>query len=133
MKKFWKILLLVVLILAALFGIFWGYLTYGLYETERLTLSMVDLSAIEDGTYRGKYEKGRFTCEVEVKVEDHTIVDVKLVSSSRISIPAVYQELILRLKNVNALPVDTVGGATVSSKAFLKAVENALKREELLK
>lgn len=128
MKKVWKILLLVMLIFGALLGIFWGYLTYGLYETQNLTLNAIDLFTIEDGVYRGKYVKGRFTCEVEVTVKDHAIVDVQLISSSRISIPVVYQELVVRLKKASALPVDAVSGATVSSKAFLKAVENALRR-----
>ncbi|NSW76441.1 MAG: FMN-binding protein [Candidatus Atribacteria bacterium] len=128
MRKVWKILLLIILILVALLGIFWGYLTYGLQETQNLILNAVDLSAIGDGTYHGKYVKGRFTCEVEVVVKDHAIVDVKLISFSRISVPTLYEELMARVKNTNALPVDTVSGATASSKAFLKAVENALKQ-----
>lgn len=128
MRKVWKILFLIILILAALVGIFWGYLTYGLQETQHLILNAVDLSTIGDGTYRGKYVKGRFTCEVEVVVNDHAIVDVKLISSSRIAVPAIYQELMARIKNTNTLPVDTISGATASSKAFLKAVENALKQ-----
>lgn len=128
MKKIWKILLLIILVLAALLGVFWGYLTYGLWETQNLILNAVDLSTIGEGTYRGKYIKGRFTCEVEVVVKDHVIVDVKLISSSRISVPALYEELMARIKNTSTLPVDTVSGATASSKAFLKAVENALKQ-----
>lgn len=128
MKKIWKIPLLIILILVALLGIFWGYLTYGLQETQNLILNAVDLSVIGDGTYRGKYVKGRFTCEVEVVVKDHAIVDVKLISSSRISVPTLYEKLMARVKNTNTLPVDTISGATASSKAFLKAVENALKK-----
>jgi len=128
MKKAWKILFAIVISFVVLVGIFWGYLLYGLQETLNLTIGPVDLSTTPDGVYQGKYSKGRFSYQVEVTVKDHAITDVKLVAVPRISVPTVHEEIVRRVKEKGSLAVDTVTSATVSSKAILKAIENALKR-----
>lgn len=128
MKRRWKVLWIIALFLLLFFGLFWGYLTYGLRATANLILENIDCASIEDGTYQGEYHRGRFAYRVEVVVRDHAIEEVRFLSVPRISVPTIHQEIMERLKGARVLPVDTISGATASSKAILKAIENALKR-----
>lgn len=128
MKKGWKIILAVVLSLAIFLGVVWWYLGYGLHDTLDVTLEKVDLSTIADGVYTGEYRQGRFYYRVEVTIRDHTVADLVFAQVPRISTPEFHQEMVKRVKGARSLPVDTVTGATASSKAVLKAVENALKQ-----
>jgi len=129
MKKSWRIFLIIILALVAFLGGSWGYLMYGLRETLNVTIENVDLSNLENGVYRGQYRKGRFAYQVEVVVQNHTIETVTLTQVPRISIPAVHEEMVKRVENAGSLAVDTVASATASSKAILKAVENALQKQ----
>ena len=61
-------------------------------------------------------------------VQNHTIETITLTQVPRISIPAVHEEMVKRVKDAGSLAVDTVVSATASSKAILKAVENALQK-----
>ncbi len=128
MKKAWKVLLVIVISFVVLVGIFWGYLLYGLRETLRVTIGPVDLAILPDGVYQGRYSRGRFSYQVEVTVKEQAIADIQLVAVPWISVPSVHEEIIRRVKEKGSLAVDTVTSATASSKAILKAIENALKR-----
>lgn len=56
-----------------------------------------------------------------------SVEKVKILNKSVFSIPRVPDEIISRVLNQQTLGVDVVTGATASSKAVLKAIENALK------
>ena len=81
---------------------------------------------LEDGTYPGEATAGSFTYKVEVTVQDRQITDIT-VMANRVSPYARFAEgvipKVLKAQNAN---VDTVTGATTTSKALLKAIENAL-------
>lgn len=112
---------LLVIILSGLFVI-----TRGIKEGKDVEINSIDISKLEDGTYVGKYSKNRWTSEVEVSVKGKKIENIKLLSEPLT--PNVADELskkILEEQNVN---VDVISGATVSSKAYLKSVENALNK-----
>ncbi|WP_414732685.1 hypothetical protein [Acetobacterium carbinolicum] len=68
MKKAMIIILSIlgVLVLVGAGGFF--YLTSGLESGENLAINPVDLQKIEDGTYAGVYESGRWTNEVAVTI-----------------------------------------------------------------
>ena len=113
-----------VLIVVGAGGVF--YITNGLEAGENLAINPVDLTAIEDGTYAGVYQAGRWSNEVAVSVADHQIANIAVVKTVTIDDPEMTSTIINNvIKNQNTT-VDTVSGATVTSKAYLKSIENAL-------
>lgn len=118
--------LVVVLGVAFLFGI------RGLKETQNLQICDIDLGRVADGKYLGRYEKGRFSASVEVVVKDHRIVGVNPLSSEHAkgmdkkTYEEIYPTAVARIIAAQSPNVDAVSGATATTKALLKAVENAL-------
>lgn len=117
--------LIFILAAAALLSgaIFWG----GSKAAAGFTVSPVDLSLLTDGVYTGNAELLPVKVTVEVSVTDHRISDIRIVRHDNgIGFRAedqVVREILARQTPV----VDTVAGASVSSKAIMKAVENALR------
>ena len=91
------------------------------------TAQMPDLSQVSDGTYRGNYKASGVPVKVslEVSVQNKKIINILEHTGSNIGKRA--ERIIDQIINLQSLDVDVVTGATVSSKAILKAVENALK------
>ncbi|TYC84295.1 FMN-binding protein [Acetobacterium wieringae] len=113
-----------VLVLVGAGGVF--YITNGLEAGENLAINPVDLKGIEDGTYTGVYTAGRWSNEVAVSVADHQISNIAVVKTVTMEKPEVTDALIHAVIEKQNTTVDTVSGATVSSKAYLKSIENAL-------
>jgi len=53
--------------------------TDGLSEGAKVTLNGIDLAAIPDGSYTGTYNLKRWSNTVTVHVENHQIVDIKII------------------------------------------------------
>ena len=113
-----------VLIVVGAGGVF--YITNGLEAGENLAINPVDLTAIEDGTYAGVYQAGRWSNEVAVSVADHQIANIAVVKTVTIDDPELTSTIINNVIKNQITTVDTVSGATVTSKAYLKSIENAL-------
>lgn len=88
---------------------------------QELTVNEVNLAEKPDGIYTGEFNRYRWSERVDVTVEGQRIVQIQPSDKQRH-----HDELINRIIEKQALRVDVVSGATVSSNAFLKAVENAL-------
>ncbi len=128
MKTFLKIILLVVavIVLVAAGGIF--YITRGLNTGAKVEINKVDLTTVKDGVYDGKYSSGRWTNELNVIVKDHKITDIKVIKDVTFSNAASAQQLFDKVIEKQEIDVDTVSGATVTSKAYQKSIENALSK-----
>lgn len=126
MKLFLKIFLAVVIVVVLAVGGFGFYITRGLDTGAKLDIGSVDLSKVEDGVYKGDYNSGRFSNEVSVTVKDHKITNIEVVKDVAISKPEVTKELFDNVIENQNVDVDTVSGATVTSKAYLEAIKNAL-------
>ncbi|WP_373483668.1 FMN-binding protein [Acetobacterium sp.] len=126
MKKAMIIILSIlgVLVLVGAGGMF--YITNGLESGENLAINPVDLTEIEDGSYAGVYQAGRWSNEVAVSVADHQIKNIEVVKTINIDDPEMTSTIINNVIEKQNTTVDTVTGATVSSKAYLKSIENAL-------
>ena len=126
MKKAMIVILSIlgVLIVVGAGGVF--YITNGLEAGENLAINPVDLTAIEDGTYAGVYQAGRWSNEVAVSVTDHQIANIAVVKTVTIDDPELTNTIINNVIKNQSTTVDTVSGATVTSKAYLKSIENAL-------
>jgi uncharacterized protein with FMN-binding domain len=95
---------------------------------KNLTAKMPDLEPIADGVYRGNYELSGVPVEVvlDVIIQDKKIVKIEIVEHSSSPIGKKAERIIDKIIEMQILNVDTVSGATASSKTILKAVENAL-------
>ena len=126
MKKAMIVILSIlgVLVVVGAGGVF--YITNGLEAGENLAINLVDLTAIEDGTYAGVYQAGRWSNEVAVSVADHQIANIAVVKTVTIDDPEMTSTIINNVIKNQSTTVDTVSGATVTSKAYLKSIENAL-------
>lgn len=126
----WAPVAIIGLILAAVIGgLAFSYL-YDLRQERalaaELTIEDQDLSSIHNGVYYGSQKLGRTLYGVQVTIKDYVITDIKVVSNRKNNYAkraeGVIQNVLAR-GNVNA---DIVTGATTSSKALLKAIEQAI-------
>lgn len=89
----------------------------------------IDLATVSDGDYEGTSKFGNYTYEVLVSVKDHQITEIKDLKP-RDSIYVVYATGVFeKIKKEQTPNVDAITGATTTSKAFMKAVENALDKK----
>jgi len=125
-KKGKKALLIVGIVVAALVGVMAIATFSGMGAVRRLKVNPVDLSTLADGSYAGSFRKGRFSYSVEVTVKDQRIEAVRSTGAKQAQ-DAVVQRIFARIVEVQSVQVDTVSGASLTTKAASKAVENALK------
>ena len=125
MKRVLKIGASVLLVLILISGIFLYYFSRGLNDD--ITLSGIDITDVNDGVYSGKYEGGRWSNELSITVSDNKITDIEVVDDIMLSQDEVRNTLFDRVIESQNTKVDTVSQATVSSRAYLKSIENALK------
>lgn len=87
--------------------------------------TVVALDHVADGTYEGTAETPLVKVTVEVTVEDHTLKDIKLLRHEN-GKGAPAEAMLPEMLRQNTSEVDTVSGATMSSKAIRAAVRDAL-------
>ena len=124
------IALVVVAVLAAAGGFGWSRLMKEHKEARSLPLNAVDFSRLNDGTYHGAYAGGMYKWranECDVTVTNGRVTNIQLVGSKDPgSKNTQHKELYDRVIKAQSLQVDTITSATLTSKAWLQAVENAL-------
>ena len=126
MNLLWKILLYVLIIIIFVSGIGFFYMSRGLDSGRELSINKVDFSSLVDGTYTGTYRGGRWTNTVKVTIKDHRILDIEIVDDILFSQPEVFEKILDRVLDEQKVKVDVISEATVTSKAYLKAIELAL-------
>jgi len=95
-------------------------------QVRMMTIDTIDLSNVPDGTYTGEFTYWKYTSTAKTTVRNHRITtleisenrDNKYVEKARGVIPLIIER--------QTPSVDTISGATTSSKAFQKAVEYSL-------
>ena len=126
----WLIALIVVAVLGAAGGIGWLYLSKEHREARSLPLNNVDFSKLIDGTYHGTYAGGMYKWranECRVTVSSGKVSDIQPAGTNDLGNENMQrQELYNRVIQAQSLQVDTITSATLTSKAYLQAVENAL-------
>ena len=119
-----------VIVAAASLAVFAAFAVYSAKEIRSMDVEEIDLSRVPDGVYKGEQDYFGFTCRVEVTVKDHRMVDVKVYEDRESEYVEKAKDVAQNVLREQSLKVDTVTGATVTSKAILKAIENALPVEE---
>lgn len=95
-------------------------------QVRAMTINEIDLSKIDDGTYLGSFSYGKFDYEVETVIKNHRIENVKVVKNRKSKYAQKAEGVIDKVVQAQSLKVDVVTGATTTSKAILKAIENSL-------
>ena len=87
----------------------------------------VDLTTLADGSYTGTFERGRFTNTLTVHIENNRIVRIDIVEDVfAASVTDASDEVFRRVIETQDTKIDAVAGATITTKAYLKSIENAL-------
>ena len=128
MKMYIKIILGVGILVVLIIGGASFYITRGLSSGKDMSTNHIDTSQLKNGVYGGKYNGGRWSNEVSVVLEGGKITKINVVKSVLVEKPEVTSELIKNVIEKQDTNVDAVSGATVTSKAYLKAIENALSK-----
>lgn len=123
-----KVLLFILVPIVIIIGVFATFLFYGKEETLKLVITDVDISKVPDGSYIGSYSRGRFSYKVEVIVKNNRIDSISILDKPSISLEDTPKKVIDRVLEKQSLNVDLVSEATVTSKAILKAIENAISK-----
>jgi uncharacterized protein with FMN-binding domain len=95
-------------------------------ETKSLTITTPNYKKLLDGTYRGAYDGGLVIAEVAITIHAKDIQSVKLLRHDH-GRGAEAEKIVDAIVEAQSLEVDVISGATVSSKAILRAAENALR------
>ncbi len=126
----WLIALIVVAGIGGAGWFGWSKLMKEHREAANLPIKTVDFSKLKEGKYHGAYEGGMYKWRVnecDVTVRGGKVTDIQLTNTKD---PAAkntqHMELYGRVIKAQSLQVDTISSATLTSKAYLKAVENAL-------
>ena len=114
-------------ILLALFAILVIAITNGLSASMAVAIDGVDLSGVPDGSYTGVYEFKRWSNTLTVHVEGNAITAIDIEDDMFAAREEWSDELFRRVIAGQDTKVDAIAGATVSSKAYLKAIEDALR------
>ena len=124
------VLLIILAIVAVAGGIGWSRLQKEHQEARSLPLNAVDFDKLkDDGVFHGVYEGGmygwRFN-ECDVTVANGRVAAIQLAGSQDPGGSFDYKMLYDRVIAAQSLQVDTISSATLTSKAYLQCVENAL-------
>jgi uncharacterized protein with FMN-binding domain len=110
-------------------------------ELQTIAIGNIDFTKLQDGTYVGEYAgtKGSSrNATVKVTILDGQISGINILKGALDSDrhPAeltggmTIEDLFERVMKSESLQVDVISGATLTSKAHLKALENALKQAQ---
>ncbi len=101
------------------------YFSRGLKEGAALEIEEIYPLEQEDGRYSGSYDFRRWSNELEVVVENGVITEINVLDDMTVVDGELADKIFTQVLEKQSLKVDIVAGATVSSKAYLKALENA--------
>lgn len=92
-----------------------------------ISIKEVNLAKVSDGTYKGSFDASMIEADTSVTVKNHKIVDIKLLHhKNERGKPA--EVIPMRVVKAQSLKVDTVSGATNSSKVILMSIQKALEK-----
>ena len=125
------VLLILVVLLAIGAAIGWSFLAREHREARSLPLDAVNFDKLKnDGVYHGLYEGGMYGWrynECDVTVANGRVTAIGLAGSKDPGVGNTDYELLYdRVIEAQSLQVDTISGATLTSKAYVQCVENAL-------
>ncbi len=132
-SRAWKVIKRVLLYTLATIGVFIvGMLAFVMLGREKalnLSVEGVSLDHLDDGVYEGQYNGFRWSNTVAVTVRNHEITAIEQLKPQAFAKLETIAAMTDRVLMEQSTQVDAVSGATADSKAFLKAVENAINEQ----
>lgn len=125
MKKARLIALCVVLIGVIAFGIL---NRNAVHTVNALPIATPDWNAIANGDYEGAYSCGPVSVRVRATVHEHRLEMVELLRHDN-GLGSAAERILTDVIEAQSLEVDSVAGATVSSRCILRAVQLALEEK----
>jgi len=125
-----RIILIVVIVILVFGGVMALMATRGLKKVKNLPLADIDISSISDGVYEGSFSGYRWDNTVQVTVKDGKITDFEVVTEKMSKSPQVVNGIREKLIARQDLHIDAVSGASVNTRAYLKAIEDALQKAQ---
>ena len=107
--------------------VLWGCASQEMLRVRQMDIQTVDISSIPNGAYPGSFSYGGFDYKVKTMVKDHRIVDIEIVRNRATTYAKRAEGVVSAIIREQTPDVDAVSGATTTSKAIMKAVENSLK------
>lgn len=127
-KKIFRSIKIVLIVFALVIVCFGAFIMLGKQKAMDLQIKNISIQSLPDGTYTGVYSGFRWSNTVDVKIFDHKIVDINVVKKQLLAKPETVDQIKQEIISRQTLDIDVVNGATADTKAYLKAVENALNR-----
>ncbi len=129
MRKWWIVGLVILVILGLLTTlgvVLFNQINAELSGLDDIELTEIDLSNTEDGTYIGEYNTTVIKVKVSVTVVNHEITRIELIKHDNGQGGGAADILDDVIENQSVM-VDSIAGATYSSKVILLAICDALK------
>jgi|LGVE01.1.fsa_nt_gb uncharacterized protein with FMN-binding domain len=121
-----KIAKIIIIGLLLLIGTgFIGANIFAKIESNNIEISNIEFSSIDDGVYYGTHETRMVMADVEVKVKDGKVIEITVLKHE-CGRGYKAEKIIDDIMERQSLDVDSVSGATLSSKIIRKAIENAI-------
>lgn len=118
-------------IIGGLFLIFIIFVGIQFMKTIKLasttSIRAIAFDQIDDGIYEGNSDFGLVQVRLEVEVADHKLKNVNILEHQN-GFGSKAEQMVDQMMMENRIDVDTISGATVSSKAIQKACEQALQK-----
>lgn len=97
-------------------------------EIKKTVINDISLANVKDGTYEGIYKGNRWANTTLVTVNNHQITNVKVTKKQLVDQPDFINKIIVKVMEKQSLKIDTISGATISTKAYLIAIQRALEK-----
>jgi uncharacterized protein with FMN-binding domain len=95
-------------------------------RVRQMDIRNVDLNTIRDGGYVGSFSYGGFEYKVKTIINGHKIADIEILQNKNTKRAKLAEGVLPEILKRQTPNVDAVSGATTTSKALMKAVENSL-------
>ncbi len=125
-----KILIAILIFFIIGLTFMWSILSKEHKEIKNLSLQGVNFNNLKDGTYYGEFNGGNYhfrSNKIKLIIKNNKISNIELIKSSEFgkSIEK-FTKLAQQVLNSQSLHVDGITGATITTKAHLKSIYNAL-------
>lgn len=131
MKKFMKVIGIILGILVVIAGSGALFINAGMDKASTVTTKGKTAIGLKDGVYEGQYTGGRFSNTLQVIVKKEAILDIAVIKPVTIELEGYRDKFTSSVLNAQSTDIDAITGATLTTNAYLKSVENALASEPL--
>ena len=106
--------------------LFMGCASQEMIRVRLMDIQNINASNIQNGEYIGSFSYGGFEYLVKTIVNGHKIIDIEILQNRDTEHAKRAEGVLAEILKEQTPNVDAISGATTTSKALMKAVENSL-------